>query len=83
MQLPMLLLLQQSTFIFIKNLTKNLLKNTNKNLTTSPGSFIFYINMEANTATEEKHAPAQPAVTTEVNEAKPVKILAKLQLEKN
>ena len=39
--------------------------------------------MEANTATEKKHAPAQPAVTTEVNEAKPVKILAKLQLEKN
>ena len=29
--------------------------------------------MEANTTTEEKHAPAQPAVTTEVNEAKPAK----------
>lgn len=29
--------------------------------------------MEANTTTEEKYAPAQPAVTTEVNEAKPAK----------
>ena len=29
--------------------------------------------MEANTTTEEKHAPAQPAVTTDVNEAKPAK----------
>ena len=45
----------------------------NKNLTSSPRSFIFHTSMEANTTTEEKHAPAQHAVTTEVNETKPAK----------